>query len=173
MTNDYIRLLFVSYCSSRLSSSWKEKIHSYVAWIWWQWWRFQWSRYPGCPEQLCFALSHSETSLKVPGFLKSLDGAHVAWGTVLTTDMENVGIFQQYSIDLLICSSKKRTRILMYNVIWVPEVVFYTFLHRMLYAFLAYRYTLSIVYPKCLRPEYFKFQGIFIFKYLHLNNALS
>lgn len=107
------------------------------------------------------------------GFLKSLDGAHVAWGTVLTTDMENVGIFQQYSIDLLICPSKKRTRILMYNVIWVPEVVFYTFLHRMLYAVLAYRYTLSIVYPKCLRPEYFKFQGIFIFKYLHLNNALS
>lgn len=87
-------------------------------------------------QQLCSALSHSETSLKVPGFLKSLDRAHVAWGTVLTTDMENVGIFQQYSTDLLIRPSKKRTRILICNVIWVPEVVFYTFLHRMLYAVL-------------------------------------
>lgn len=102
-----------------------------------------------CPEHLCFAISHSETSLKVPGFLKSLNGAHVAWGTVSTMDMENVGIFQQYSTDLLIRHSKKRTRILVYNVIWVPEVVFYTFLDRMLYGVLAYRYTLSIVYPKC------------------------
>lgn len=130
----------------------------------WQWWRFQWSIYPACPEHLCFAISHSETSLKVPGFLKSLNGAHVAWGTVSTMDMENVPIFQQCSTDLLICHSKKRTRILVNNVIWVPEVVFYTFLDRMFYAVPAYKYTLSIVYPKCLRPEYFKFQVFFYFQ---------
>lgn len=57
----------------------------------------KWPTCPACPEQLCACHFSFKDSFKTPGFLTSLDEAHLAWGTISNMDMKNVGIFPQHS----------------------------------------------------------------------------